>query len=351
MPAPNASTSRIVASGAPAAARLPFDVCHVGMVLRTVVLVLVSVFTASLFMPVAYGGWRGWLLHISMALACAQPGALLWLMVVCVARHWLARQSHRRQWVWCILLGMGCGLFSGGLLASIRAVSLAVWVGCVLAGGLFAALLVTLLMLRWQLQAPGNVQAQLAELQARIRPHFLFNALNSAIALVRTDPARAEAILENLGDLFRQMLQDVRHASTLGQELELAQRYLEIEEVRFGERLRVRWDLDPAASLASMPVLILQPLLENAIRHGVEPSPRGADVLIRTMMRGNTVRVLVINTFPAGPGKPGNGMALENVRRRLHLLHDVELIFSAKVIDGRFVVRIDVPMRVQEDDD
>ena len=177
----------------------------------------------------------------------------------------------------------------------------------------------------------------------------MFNALNSAIALVRTDPARAEAVLENLSDVFRQMLQDVRHTSTLGTELELAQRYLEVEAVRFGERLRVQWDLDPAASLASMPALILQPLLENAIRHGVEPCPQGADVCIRTMLSGNIVRVLVSNTMPGGPGKPGNNMALENVRRRLQLLHDMELRFSAKMIDDRFVVRIEVPMRIQED--
>ena len=348
MPAPHASSSRIVASGGAKVVPMSFDMCNAGVVLRAVLLVVVSVLTTSLFVPIEYAGWKGWAMHAGLGLACAQPGALLWLMLVCVTKQWLARQSRLAQWLWCIALGMGCGLFSGALLASVRDVPWNVWAGCVLAGGLLAAVLVSLLMLRWQLQAPGNVQAQLAELQARIRPHFLFNALNSAIALVRTDPARAEAVLENLGDLFRQMLQDVRHASTLGDELELAKRYLEIEEVRFGDRLRVRWETDPAASLASMPTLILQPLLENAIRHGVEPSPNGADVLIRTAMRGNMVRVLVSNTFPGGVGKRGNGMALENVRRRLHLLHDMELHFSAKVVDGRFVVRMDVPMQVQE---
>ncbi len=349
MPVSHASSARIVASGTAKAAPLPFDVCNTGVVLRAMLLVVVSVLTTSLFIPVTYAGWKGWLLHAGLGLACAQPGALLWLVVVCTAKRWLARQPQRVQWGCCIVLGMGCGLFSGALLASVREVPWSVWAGCVLAGGLLAALLVSLLMLRWQLQAPGNVQAQLAELQARIRPHFLFNALNSAIALVRVDPARAEMVLENLGDLFRHMLQDVRHASTLGDEIELARRYLAIEEVRFGERLRVRWDIDPAASLASMPTLILQPLLENAIRHGVEPSQQGADVLIRTMMRGNEVRVIVSNTFPGGTGKPGNGMALENVRRRLFLLHDMGLGFSAKVVGDRFLVRIAVPMQVQED--
>lgn len=347
---PNASSSRIVASGsARAADPMPFDVCNGSVVLRAVLLVAVSVLTTSLFIPMQYDGWRGWAMHAGLGMACAQPAVLLWLMVVCMRKNWLARQTQQLQWLWCIGAGMGCGLFAGALLASVREVTWTMWLGCLLAGGLLAALLVSLLMLRWQLQAPGNVQAQLAELQARIRPHFLFNALNSAIALVRVDPARAEAVLENLGDLFRQMLQDVRHASTLGEELELAKRYLAIEEVRFGERLRVRWEIDPAASLASMPTLILQPLLENAIRHGVEPSQQGADVLIRTQMRGNTVRVTVSNTFPGGPGKRGNGMALENVRRRLQLLHDMELHFFAKVVEDRFVVRMEVPMQIQEE--
>ena len=226
MPAPHASSSRIVASGGAKVVPMSFDMCNAGVVLRAVLLVVVSVLTTSLFVPMEYAGWKGWALHAGLGLACAQPGALLWLMLVCVTKQWLARQSRLAQWLWCIVLGMGCGLFSGALLASVRDVPWNVWAGCVLAGGLLAAVLVSLLMLRWQLQAPGNVQAQLAELQARIRPHFLFNALNSAIALVRTDPARAEAVLENLGDLFRQMLQDVRHASTLGDELELAKRYL-----------------------------------------------------------------------------------------------------------------------------
>ena len=349
MHASDASSPRIVASAPPSAATVPlFDACNAGVVLRAVLLVTLSVMIASLFVPMQFQGWQGWLMHTGTALACALPGTFLWLMAACVARRWLGRRPPIRQWIWGSVMGMGCGLFAASLLASIRNVSLGAWVGCVLAGGLYAVILVSLLMLRGRLQAPSNVQAQLAELQARIRPHFLFNALNSAIALVRTDPARAEAVLENLSDVFRQMLQDVRHTSTLGTELELAQRYLEVEAVRFGERLRVQWDLDPAASLASMPALILQPLLENAIRHGVEPSPQGADVWIRTMLSGNIVRVLVSNSMPGGPGKPGNNMALENVRRRLQLLHDMELRFSAKIIDDRFVVRIEVPMRIQE---
>ncbi len=335
-------------SSLPQPAALVFDACRVGVVLRAVMLVVLSVLAAGFFFSPGHHNRDDWFMYFGTAIGCALPATLLWLMLACVGKRWLARQTRNRQWWLGIALGVGCGAFAAGILATIRDAATVPWAGCMLAGGLFAAQVVSMLMLRSQLQAPGNVQAQLAELQARIRPHFLFNALNSAIALVRTDPHRAELVLENLSDVFRQMLQDVRHSSTLGQELELARRYLAVEEVRFGERLRLQWELDPAANLASMPALILQPLLENAIRHGVEPSPHGADIAVRTMLRGNVVRIIVSNTMPAGPGKPGNGLALENVRRRLHLLHDVELRFSAKAADGRFNVRIEVPMRLPE---
>ena len=345
-PAPAAKASSTTATPQAAAGR---GACHAGAVLLVVMLLLLVLLTAGFFAAPPQRGQAQWLMFIGTALACTLPACLLWLLLVCASGRWLLRQSRARQWWLCIALGAACGALAASLLASVSVDTAAVpWLGCILAGALFAAQITTISMLRGLLQAPANVQAQLAELQARIRPHFLFNALNSAIALIRTDPARAEAVLENLSDVFRHMLQDVRHSSTLGQELDLARRYLAVEEVRFGQRLRLQWDTDPAANLASMPALILQPLLENAIRHGVEPSVQGADILVRTMLRGNMVRVIVSNTVPAGTGKPGNGLALENVRRRLQLLHDVELHFSARPNDDRFVVRIEVPMRLPE---
>ena len=351
MPASKSASSAVKTTNTPVPTKgtVGFDACRSGVVLLVVMLLVLGLLTVSFFIAPPQRGQAQWLMFTGTALACALPATLLWLLIVCVFRRWLSRQSRLRQWWLCIALGAACGAVAASLLASVRVESAHVpWLGCMLAGGLFAAQIVTMLMLRSQLQAPANVEAQLAELQSRIRPHFLFNALNSAIALVRDDPDRAEAVLENLSDVFRHMLQDVRHSSTLGQELELARRYLAVEEVRFGERLRLQWELDPAANLASMPALILQPLLENAIRHGVEPSPQGADILVRTMLRGNVVRIIVSNSVPAGPGKPGNGLALENVRRRLQLVHDVELRFSAKADNGNFVVRIEVPMRLPE---
>ncbi|MFZ2826881.1 sensor histidine kinase, partial [Hydrogenophaga sp.] len=200
------------------------------------------------------------------------------------------------------------------------------------------------LVLRAKGKTPAATAARLSELQARIRPHFLFNTLNSAIALVRAEPAKAEALLEDLSELFRHALADAQEAVPLWQELELAEHYLAIEQVRFGDRLRLEWNLDEKASEALLPPLILQPLVENAVKHGVEPSPTGAVVRISTQLRGSTVVIKVTNTVPSGSGSRGHGLALDNVRQRLTLLHDVQGRFQSALVNGVFQVRLEIPL-------
>jgi two-component system sensor histidine kinase AlgZ len=192
-----------------------------------------------------------------------------------------------------------------------------------LAGAGFAALLWTWLDLRARIWQPANASARLAELQSRIRPHFLFNALNTALALVRVDPARAESVLEDLAEIFRTALAETGTSVSLADEIDLARRYLAIEQVRFGSRLRVQWEVDPCVHPARVPPLVLQPLVENAVRHGIEPSSRGGRVIVRASLQRGQVTVLVINTLGDEPGSPGHGMALHNIRERLRLLHDV----------------------------
>jgi two-component system, LytTR family, sensor histidine kinase AlgZ len=175
----------------------------------------------------------------------------------------------------------------------------------------------------------------------------LFNTLNSAIALVRQEPARAEALLEDLSDLFRAALAEHGESVTLAQEIELAKHYLSIEQVRFGERLQVQWRLDPAANLAKLPPLLLQPLVENAVHHGVEPSAQGANIIISTKRVSSKVVVEISNTLPvastSSPASNGNGIALKNVRDRLSLLHDLESTFHAGIKQDHYVVRIELP--------
>jgi two-component system sensor histidine kinase AlgZ len=318
---------------------LVFDACHVGVILRAVLFVEAVMGVGAMYGAASF---LDWLARVSAVSGAALPATLAWLIVACSLKKVLARLAPALQQLAGVGLGALAGLYGSALLAFVGMASVP-WVASAFTGALLSAALVAALVLRAKGRTPAATAARLSELQARIRPHFLFNTLNSAVALVREDPARAEAILEDLSDLFRHALADQGESVTLAQEVELARRYLEIEQVRFGERLRVEWALDPAAGSARVPPLLLQPLVENAVKHGVEPSATGAQVKISTQLRGSSVVVKVTNTVPAGQGEKGHGLAQDNVRDRLRLLHDVEGRFQTVLKDGLYQARIEVP--------
>ena len=319
---------------------LIFDACHVGVILRTVLTVELLMAVGAMFVTQDVIGWFSLLAVITGA---ALPAALLWLVAACALKKPLQKLSRMGQWACGMALGALAGLYGCGLLVWIGFVSNAPWLASAVSGALIAAGLVAALIWRAQQRQPASAAARLAELQSRIRPHFLFNTLNSAIALVRAEPAKAETLLEDLSELFRSALVDQGDAVTLSQEIELAKRYLAIEEVRFGKRLRVQWAIDAATLQAKLPPLILQPLVENAVKHGVEPSASGADVKISTQKRGSAIVIKITNTAPGGQGTAGNGVALHNVRDRLRLLHDVQASFRCTWVDGVYQVRMEIP--------
>lgn len=319
---------------------LVFDACRVGVVLRAVLFVEAVMAVGAMF---GAGTPLVWLERLALLSGAALPGTLGWLVVACSLKRLLARLPSLAQHGFGILLGAVSALYGCGLLALVGPPGEVPWLAAAAAGALLAAVLVAALALRAKGRMPAETTARLAELQARIRPHFLFNSLNSAIALVREDPARAESLLEDLSELFRHVLVDQGESVTLSEEVQVARRYLAIEQVRFGERLRVEWAVDPRAGSARVPALFLQPLVENAVKHGVEPSPTGADVKVTTQRRGSVVVIKVTNTVPAGQGLPGHGVAQDNVRNRLRLLHDVEARFQTALIDGVYQVRMEVP--------
>ena len=317
-----------------------FDVCHPALALRAVLLVQAVLAVAALGGALSLVDWGARQAVLAFGGAAA---TLLWLVIVCAARRPLARLPAAWRAGAVLLVGALCGAAGWAPLA---------WAGLardgalrgaavVLAGVGLAALLWAWLDLRARIWHPANASARLAELQSRIRPHFLFNALNTALALVRVDPARAESVLEDLAQLFRTALAETGTSVSLAEEIELARRYLAIEQVRFGPRLRVKWDIDPRVNNARVPPLVLQPLVENAVRHGIEPASKGGSVAVRaTVLRGQVV-VVVINTLGDEPGSPGHGMALHNIRERLRLLHDVAaecdvwrdgLLFHARIV-------------------
>ena len=320
---------------------LVFDACQVGVILRAVLYVEAVIGVGLMYVASGAADWLG---RVALVTGGALPATLLWLVVGCSLKQPLARLRWPLQMGAGVALGAAAGLYACGMLALLGFSEAPPWLASACTGALLAAGLVAGLAWRVRGRTPAATAARLAELQARIRPHFLFNTLNTAIALVRDEPAKAEAVLEDLSDLFRHALAEGQDSSTVGQEIELARRYLEIEQLRFGPRLRVEWALDERASAARLPPLILQPLVENAVQHGVEPSPRGAQLRISTQLRGQLALVKVTNTVPAGQGRAGHGIALDNVRDRLRLLHDLQGGFRTALVDDVYQARIEVPM-------
>lgn len=328
--------------GAGAAAKpLVFDACHTGVVLRAVLFVELCVAVVVMFFA---GSFMDWVTRVALVTGGALPATLAWLLSGCVAKRWLGRVAPALQYGAAVAMGAVAGLYGCGVMSMAGLLVPAPWVASAGAGAMLSAVLVAALVMRAKGRMPADTAARLAELQSRIRPHFLFNTLNSAIALVRAEPAKAETLLEDLSDLFRQALKEGRDSVHLVDEIALAKRYLAIEQVRFGERLRVQWALDPAADQAKLPPLLLQPLVENAVLHGVEPSATGADIRISTQRRGSVVVIKVTNTVPAGQGTEGHGLALRNVRERLGLMHDVQGQFRCGLRDGLYQVRMEVPL-------
>ena len=219
--------------GRTAVTHLVFDACHVGVVLRAVLFVQAVVVVVSLFSaPASESGW----LQMATLSAVTQPAVLVWLLSGCALKGVLGRWALGWQVLAGVLLGAVAGGFAVALAGWLLLTDRPNWLAAALAGALVAGVLVAGLVWRTRAQTPASTQARLADLQARIRPHFLFNTLNSAIALVRAEPARAESLLEDLSELFRSALSESQRDVTLGQELHLAQRYQAIEQVRFGER-------------------------------------------------------------------------------------------------------------------
>ena len=288
--------------------------------------------------------WRNALDAFIVAAAQFEPPLLASLALFYIGAPWLRRVPY---WIGCALVVAVVLVLAGSTHSLLNAFVAGGLMRVLVLAALAAAIVLAYLRLHLRAYSPALAEARLQALQARIRPHFLFNSLNAVLSLIRRDPRRAERTLEDLAELFRALISDGRSLVRLADEINLIERYAAIEQLRLGERLRMSWDLDHAPMDAMMPALVLQPLLENAVYHGVEPGTGTGDVLVRVERRGNRVLVRIENPWlqPGTGTRAGNHMALDNIRERLMLFFDDEARLDARVEGARYQVDIDIPYR------
>ena len=202
----------------------------------------------------------------------------------------------------------------------------------------------------WRRSIVLEAQARISALQALIRPHFLFNSMNTIASLTRTDPRQAEEAVEDLSDLLRANLGSSKNRTSLKQELETAAIYQRIEKLRLGDRLKVRWDVADLPMRALIPSLTIQPLLENAIYHGIELLPDGGEVTVTGKRDGNDLVISMSNPVATGTerSKRGNKMAMTNIRQRFELAYGNRAAVEVSDDDGRFTVSLRFPLEQEE---
>ena len=218
------------------------------------------------------------------------------------------------------------------------------------------AFIVTALALRyffvtheWRRNIEMQSRARVNALQARIRPHFLFNSMNTIAALTRSNPARAEEAVQDLADLFRASLAENRGEITLAEEIEIAKTYERIELLRLGPRLKVEWRVAGVPQRAKVPGLMIQPLLENAIYHGIEPRSGGGTVTVNGEYANGLVTIVVRNPLPEGPVlRDGNRVALANIRERLALMYGARAAVKAGRFDEEYIVTLRFPHEAED---
>lgn len=351
-----------IASKARTAEILIPDFCNLGLLFRALVLINIAVLCGVLLN--ANGFLKGLSDFVDAAMV-VEWASLISLFTMCALRQLLLRAGWVRyfspfvQRATCTLIpaavtGYIIQFFASFDWFSTRFSHLTVLKGMLVAGVLGLALQ-QYFELRMRAFSPVLAEARLQGLQARIRPHFLFNSLNAVLSLIRKEPRRAEEAVEDLAELFRVFMRDARDMVTLEEEIRMCRQYLSLEGIRLGGRLQVEWDTsgigEETLKKAWVPALLLQPLLENAVVHGVEPTTERTPVYVRIGRVLDKIEISVANPVfeharngtLAGAPEEGDSMALDNIRERLQLLYDIEAQMSAGLSGGVFEVRLRFP--------
>jgi two-component system sensor histidine kinase AlgZ len=277
--------------------------------------------------------------------ALLQPALLLTLATLCLSGAALRKLSYPAGLTIVFSLALAVPvlvcLMTGRIFGNTPQAGLS---GVLVFAGTLTLLLLGYFHLRSKALSPAIAEARLEALQARIRPHFLFNSLNAVLSLVRSDPRRAERALEDLSDLFRALMSDTRQLAPLEDEIALTRAYLNLEELRLGDRLKVVWYIDKMPADALIPPLVIQPLVENAVYHGIEPHRSGGEVSLNIYRSQDMVHVVIRNPY-AGEGNhhAGNKIALANIRERLSLHFDLDATLKSELLGAVYQVHITLP--------
>ena len=288
--------------------------------------------------------------------------ALLGTAMMCKLRGWLERAGKTRAFVLSFLLLVALSLIIAELAwqLPLRLVGINVINGThgdfllrtLAISAIFIALAMRYLYIssEWRRSIVLEAQARISALQALIRPHFLFNSMNTIASLTRSDPRQAEEAVEDLSDLLRASLSGTRDRTSIKEELEVAAIYQRIEKLRLGDRLNIRWDIAELPMRARIPSLTIQPLIENAIYHGIELLPDGGDVVVSGKREGRYLQIAVSNPVAPGKsrGKNGNKMAMANIRQRFELAYGSRASVDVDDTDDRYTVTLRFP--IDEDD-
>ncbi len=318
------------------------DFRNLGILLRILILVNLAVIGAAIVRaPTLAGVWN----ELLESSAIVQPVLIVTLLALVALSRFLRRLPYTLGAICIAVIGVGVAV---ALVTYAQTTYRAEGLGPI--GRYVALVLLTTAMvlgyfdLRGRALSPAMAEARLQALQARIRPHFLYNSINAVLSLIRQEPRRAETALEDLADLFRVVMGDNRELSPISREIELCRQYLDLEQLRLGDRLKVVWRIDKMPPDALIPPLLLQPLIENAVYHGIEPRVEPGEVSIDIYLLRNQVHALLRNPYSRqGSHHAGNKMALGNIRERLQLHFDAEATLDTRVGEDMYQVHIVLP--------
>ena len=319
------------------------DFRNPGILLRMLLIVNGVTLFASLLQV---DGFRALPARIAENAAAVEPLLILSLLVLAALNNVLRRLTFFAAAIAVIVIELALTAALHALAESLHFADASMLARRLLIVALTTGMLLVYFDLRGRALSPALAEARLQALQARIRPHFLFNSLNAVLSLVRQEPRRAETALEDLAALFRALMADNRELVPIASEVELCRQYLELEQLRLGERLQVEWHIDKMPADALVPPLALQPLLENAVYHGIEPAETPGVLSIDIYAARDRLHIVLRNPYRAsGNHHVGNKMALANIRERLQLHFDVAAELVTRVGENTYEVRIVMPYR------